>query len=84
MKFFEFIRTISETAKEIDKDDESSGAYCKYTNLERWRKTSKDEWKRAKEHPHFVLTDWLVAGALAHSFREEFIHEYPQGQIIKN
>lgn len=76
MKFFEFIRKNSETAKGIDKDDESAGAYCKHTNLEWWRKTSREALKEGKEHPHFVLTDWLVASALAHSFREEFIEEY--------
>lgn len=76
MKFFEFIRKNSETAKRIDKDDEAAGAYCKHTNLEWWRKTSGEKWKEGKDHPHFVLADWLVAGALASSFRKEFIDEY--------
>ncbi len=30
-----------------------------------------------KDHPHFALVDWLVAGALANSFKEEFVAEYP-------
>jgi len=77
MKFFEFIRNNSVTAIEIDKADAEANAYSKYDNLICWRKTPRSQWIEGKKHPNFALVDWLVSGALANSFRDEYIQEYP-------
>ncbi|MEZ5325712.1 MAG: hypothetical protein R3F19_11695 [Verrucomicrobiales bacterium] len=61
MKFLEFIREHSATAKGIDDENQSEGAICTYTNLEWWRREAKDDLKEGKKYPHFVLADWLVS-----------------------
>ena len=43
-----------------------------------------DNWgplHKGKSHPHFTLADWLVACALARSFRKEFVAKYPNTEI---
>lgn len=78
MKFLEFIRANSATAIGIHKQEAESGVRTLYTTLEWWKDPRNDNALVAgKDHPHFALVDWLVAGALANSFKEEFIAEYP-------
>jgi hypothetical protein len=77
MKFIEFIRARAETAIEIDKANAERNIDYKVTTLEWWRESSNDAYKAGKTHPHFSLTDWLAAAALAREFKTEFIASYP-------
>lgn len=78
MKFLEFIRSNSATAIGIHKQEVESGVRTLYTTLEWWKDPRNDNaLVEGKKHPHFALVDWLVAGALANSFKEEFVAEYP-------
>lgn len=81
IQFLRYLRTHGKTAKAIDSEDKKSGVTVTHTTLEWWAYPKKEAKRpgliKGNEHPHFTLVDWLVAGALANSFRAEFIEEFP-------
>ena len=72
-KFVEFIRHYSDTAIHIEKENRSIGLSSEFVTLDWWRHKKETAWREGKSHPHFVLTDWLVAAAIANAFPNEFL-----------
>ncbi len=81
MQFLRYLRIHGETAKAIDGEDKKAGLTVTHTTLEWWaypaKEVKRSDLIKGNAHPHFTLVDWLVAGALANSFRDEFIEEFP-------
>lgn len=81
IQFLKYFRAHSETAKAIDSEDKKAGLTVTHTTLEWWAYSTKEikrsDLIKGNKHPHFTLVDWLVAGALANSFKDEFIEEFP-------
>lgn len=72
-KFVEFIRTRSTTSIGLAKENKSINLKSKLGSLDWWKEKDSHDWNKGKNHPHFVLPDWLAASAIAHEFRDDFI-----------
>ena len=80
-KFIEFVRTRSKTATGIAEENRSISLQSNLSTLDWWKRQSSHGWKSGKSHPHFVLPDWLVAAAIAHEFRDDFVACGPTERI---
>lgn len=47
-----------------------------FGTLDWWRRNDTDEYRKGKTHPHFILTDWLVAATIENTFRDDFISTF--------
>ncbi len=83
MKFIRFARERSQTWIEIDEANKERGIEYDTKTLDWWRSSSQGNWEPGKEHPHFALTDWFVASALAHGFEQEFINYLPNKKTAR-
>lgn len=71
-RFLDFVREHSSTGQHIRNENKTLGLTAKLGTMDWWRPNGDEHWREGKSHPHFVLTDWLVAAALAESYPAEF------------
>jgi hypothetical protein len=79
-KFLDFIQKETATGIGIDNQNASKGLKISWGTLDWWRVEACEKWRPGKNHPNFVLTDWLVCATIAHEFREEFIAQFQKNE----
>lgn len=80
-KFVEYIQTQSKTGMGIRENNNSNNLESNFGSLDWWKWKNSDVWSKGKNHPHFVLPDWLAAAAIAHEFRDDFIASFANKRI---
>lgn len=80
-KFIEFIRMRSTTGVGLAEQNKSINLESTLGSLDWWKQKKNHAWSKGKNHPHFVLPDWLAASAIAHEFRDDFIATFPNKGI---
>ena len=75
-RFVEYVQDNSPTCKGIEEDHKSNNLNIALTTIDRWSKLGSDEVLAGKEHPHFILPDWLAVASIATAYRGEFIASY--------
>ncbi len=73
VKFLNFIHRNSATAIGIEEENKKLNVTTSFGTLDWWKRNEADKYSKGKTHPHFILTDWLVAATIANTFRDDFI-----------
>lgn len=80
-KFVEYIQTRSKTGMGLLERNKSINLEGNLGSLDWWKWRNSDTWNKGKNHPHFVLPDWLAAAAIAREFRDDFIASFANQRI---
>ncbi len=78
-KFIEYVQTHSPTALHIREENLEIGIRTQLTTLDWWKpmaKLGEGVWQSGKTHPDFILSDWIVSAALAHSFPDGYLETF--------
>lgn len=80
-KFVWYIRTRSKTGMAMLEENKSINLEGNLGTFDWWTWRNSDAWNKGKNHPHFVLPDWLVVAAIAREFRDDFIASFANKRI---
>jgi len=72
-KFIDFIKAKSSTGIGITNEQSEIGIDSIMRHLQWWKLNEDDSLKKGKQHPHFILPDWLITSAIAKAFPDDFI-----------
>ena len=72
-RFVEYVQEHSPTYRAIENGYKSDNVEIRLTTLDRWSRLGESDVLKGKDHPHFLLPDWLAVASIAKEYRGEFI-----------
>jgi hypothetical protein len=76
LKFIWYLQNHSITGRGIIEKQKSIGLLCTLGTLDWWKMPNNIAWICSKDHPHFILADWLVASVSATTCPNETIGNF--------
>jgi len=81
LKFIWYLQTHSLTGRGILEKQRSTGLTLNLGTLDWWKIPNNEVWISSKDHPHFILADWLVASICADAYPKESIGNFENHRI---